>query len=48
MKFGLFYQVCEEFRENCPLYEIGFQMAQKENSDVVRHFGLQSVEHWIK
>lgn len=43
------YKVCEDFRENCPTcIECGFQLAQKNNSDVVRHFGLQSVEHWIK
>ncbi|XP_005099250.1 exportin-5 [Aplysia californica] len=43
------HTVCEDFKENCPdCIECGLQLARKEYSAVVRHFGLQSVEHWIK
>ncbi|KAK7104837.1 exportin-5-like [Littorina saxatilis] len=43
------HQVCEEFREKSPAcLECGLVLAGQQNSPIVRHFGLQLVEHFIK
>uniref|UniRef100_A0A8C9SSL1 Exportin-5 n=1 Tax=Scleropages formosus TaxID=113540 RepID=A0A8C9SSL1_SCLFO len=40
---------CEEFKEQCPFcVPCGLQLADKSQSPVVRHFGLQILEHVIK
>ncbi|KAJ8248631.1 hypothetical protein GJAV_G00244070 [Gymnothorax javanicus] len=40
---------CEEFKEKCPFcVPCGLQLADKAQSPVVRHFGLQILEHVIK
>ncbi|KAI1886356.1 hypothetical protein AGOR_G00213180 [Albula goreensis] len=40
---------CEEFKEKCPFcVPCGLQLADKSQSPVVRHFGLQILEHVIK
>ncbi|XP_076464074.1 exportin-5-like [Babylonia areolata] len=43
------HQVCEEFREKSPAcLECGMILAGQQNSPIIRHFGLQLVEHFIK
>lgn len=44
------YNACEHFKEKSPLcVQCGLYLAQKsEFSHVVRHFGLQLMEHCIK
>ncbi|PVD26679.1 hypothetical protein C0Q70_14357 [Pomacea canaliculata] len=43
------HQICEEFREKSPVcLQCGMMLAGKQFSPVVRHFGLQIVEHFIK
>ncbi|GFS26626.1 exportin-5 [Elysia marginata] len=43
------HKICEDFKENSKIgVQYGFKLAEKENSAVVRHFGLQLVEHCIK
>uniref|UniRef100_A0A8C4QPI4 Exportin 5 n=1 Tax=Eptatretus burgeri TaxID=7764 RepID=A0A8C4QPI4_EPTBU len=43
------FQFCEEVKENSPCLSIcGRLMATKTNSAMVRHFGLQLLEHCIK
>uniref|UniRef100_A0A8C8I1V4 Exportin-5 n=1 Tax=Oncorhynchus tshawytscha TaxID=74940 RepID=A0A8C8I1V4_ONCTS len=40
---------CEEFKEKCPFcVPCGLQLADKAQTAVVRHFGLQILEHVIK
>ncbi|KAK3523336.1 hypothetical protein QTP86_029488 [Hemibagrus guttatus] len=40
---------CEEFKEKCPYcIPCGLQLADKSQTAVVRHFGLQILEHVIK
>ncbi|KAF5895633.1 exportin-5 isoform X2, partial [Clarias magur] len=40
---------CEEFKEKCPFcIPCGLQLADKSQTAVVRHFGLQILEHVIK
>ncbi|XP_027030360.1 exportin-5 [Tachysurus fulvidraco] len=40
---------CEEFKEKCPFcIPCGIQLADKSQAAVVRHFGLQILEHVIK
>ncbi|XP_030627433.1 exportin-5 [Chanos chanos] len=40
---------CEEFKEKCPYcVPCGLQLAEKSQPAVVRHFGLQILEHVIK
>ncbi|XP_036402573.1 exportin-5 [Megalops cyprinoides] len=40
---------CEEFKEKCPFcVPCGLQLAEKSQTAVVRHFGLQILEHVIK
>ncbi|XP_053475356.1 exportin-5 isoform X2 [Ictalurus furcatus] len=40
---------CEEFKEKCPYcIQCGLQLADKSQTAVVRHFGLQILEHVIK
>ncbi|XP_072565537.1 exportin-5 isoform X1 [Paramormyrops kingsleyae] len=40
---------CEEFKEKCPFcVPCGLQLAEKSQPAVVRHFGLQIIEHVIK
>ncbi|KAI4880521.1 hypothetical protein NFI96_013341 [Prochilodus magdalenae] len=40
---------CEEFKEKCPFcVPCGLQLADKSQAAVVRHFGLQILEHVIK
>ncbi|KAJ8250821.1 hypothetical protein COCON_G00227430 [Conger conger] len=40
---------CEEFKEKCPFcVPCGLQLADKAQSPVIRHFGLQILEHVIK
>ncbi|XP_067093000.1 exportin-5 [Osmerus mordax] len=40
---------CEEFKEKCPFcVPCGLQLAEKAQTAVVRHFGLQILEHVIK
>ncbi|CAH2256592.1 exportin-5 isoform X3 [Pelobates cultripes] len=43
------FQFCEDFKENCPLcVPCGLKLAEKMQLPVVRHFGLQVLEHVIK
>ncbi|KAL8619551.1 hypothetical protein ACOMHN_019607 [Nucella lapillus] len=43
------HQVCEEFREKSPAcLECGVILAGQQNSAIIRHFGLQLMEHSIK
>ncbi|XP_076324689.1 exportin-5-like protein Ranbp21 [Tachypleus tridentatus] len=43
------YKICEDFKENSPLcVQCGLQLTNKDYSSVVRHFGLQLIEHVIK
>ncbi|XP_013773403.1 exportin-5-like [Limulus polyphemus] len=43
------YKICEDFKENSPLcVQCGLQLTNKGYSSVVRHFGLQLIEHVIK
>ncbi|CAG5130696.1 unnamed protein product [Candidula unifasciata] len=43
------HKICEDFKENSSgSIQYGLQLSQKEHSAVVRHFGLQVVEHCIK
>uniref|UniRef100_A0AAY4D9F0 Importin N-terminal domain-containing protein n=1 Tax=Denticeps clupeoides TaxID=299321 RepID=A0AAY4D9F0_9TELE len=40
---------CEEFKEKCPFcVQCGLQLSEKVHSPVIRHFGLQILEHVIK
>ncbi|KAJ8013750.1 hypothetical protein DPEC_G00033030 [Dallia pectoralis] len=40
---------CEEFKEKCPFsVSCGLQLADKTQTAVVRHFGLQILEHVVK
>ncbi|KAJ8384765.1 hypothetical protein AAFF_G00198510 [Aldrovandia affinis] len=40
---------CEEFKEKCPFcVPCGLQLADKSQSPIVRHFGLQILEHVVK
>ncbi|KAM6956508.1 exportin-5 [Aplochiton taeniatus] len=40
---------CEEFKEKCPFcVPCGLQLADKSQTAIVRHFGLQILEHVIK
>ncbi|XP_078592068.1 exportin-5-like [Branchiostoma floridae x Branchiostoma japonicum] len=40
------YQLCENFKEHSPhCAACGLQLAQKNNNPVIRHFGLQLLEH---
>ncbi|XP_076867648.1 exportin-5 [Brachyhypopomus gauderio] len=40
---------CEEFKEKCPFsVPCGLQLADKSQAAVIRHFGLQILEHVIK
>nr|XP_014347923.1 PREDICTED: exportin-5 [Latimeria chalumnae] len=40
---------CEEFKEKCPICVLcGLKLADKSNSAIVRHFGLQVLEHCVK
>ncbi|XP_072526309.1 exportin-5 [Salminus brasiliensis] len=40
---------CEEFKEKCPFcVPCGLQLADKSQAAVVRHFGLQILEHVVK
>ncbi|KAG1656142.1 Exportin-5 [Nymphon striatum] len=42
-------KLCEDFKENSPLcVQCGLNLAGKENSHIVRHFGLQLIEHCIR
>ncbi|XP_071797679.1 exportin-5-like [Asterias amurensis] len=45
------YQLCEEFKELAPFSECvasGLQFADIRNTTVIRHFGLQLLEHSVK
>ncbi|RUS77141.1 hypothetical protein EGW08_015097 [Elysia chlorotica] len=43
------HKICEDFKENSKIaVQYGFKLAEKDNSAVVRHFGLQLIEHCIK
>ncbi|KAG8236610.1 hypothetical protein J437_LFUL017051 [Ladona fulva] len=43
------YEACERFKESSPLCaQCGLYLARKENSHIIRHFGLQLMEHCIK
>ncbi|KAI8480191.1 Exportin-5, partial [Branchiostoma belcheri] len=43
------YQLCENFKEHSPhCAACGLQLAQKNNNPVIRHFGLQLLEHCAK
>ncbi|NXQ23517.1 XPO5 protein, partial [Alaudala cheleensis] len=40
---------CEEFKEKCPIcVPCGLKLAEKTQSAIVRHFGLQILEHVVK
>ncbi|XP_051775267.1 exportin-5 [Erpetoichthys calabaricus] len=40
---------CEEFKEKCPIcVECGLKLAEKSQPALVRHFGLQILEHCVK
>ncbi|XP_053568730.1 exportin-5 [Bombina bombina] len=40
---------CEEFKEKCPhCVSCGLQLAEKTRAPVIRHFGLQVLEHVVK
>lgn len=42
-------QICEEFKESSPdCLPCGLVLAGKQFSPILRHFGLQLVEHCIK
>lgn len=42
-------QFCEEFKEKCPFcVQCGLQLSDRKQNAVVRHFGLQILEHVIK
>lgn len=46
---SIFHQFCEEFKESSTLcVPCGLQLADKAQPAVVRHFGLQILEHVIK
>ncbi|XP_046395855.1 exportin-5 isoform X3 [Ischnura elegans] len=43
------YEACESFKESSPLCaQCGLYLARKENPHIIRHFGLQLMEHCIK
>ncbi|GFN82344.1 cilia- and flagella-associated protein 36-like, partial [Plakobranchus ocellatus] len=43
------HKICEDFKDNSKIgVQYGLKLAEKENSAVVRHFGLQLIEHCIK
>lgn len=43
------YEVCEEFKEHSPLCaQVGLLLSERGKPPVVRHFGLQLIEHCIK
>ncbi|XP_033734576.1 exportin-5-like [Pecten maximus] len=43
------HKICEEFKETSPLcINCGLALSQRQNSSIVRHFGLQLLEHAIK
>ncbi|XP_071452699.1 exportin-5 isoform X2 [Hetaerina americana] len=43
------YEACERFKESSPLCaQCGVYLARKENPPIIRHFGLQLMEHCIK
>uniref|UniRef100_A0A4W3GQ55 Exportin 5 n=1 Tax=Callorhinchus milii TaxID=7868 RepID=A0A4W3GQ55_CALMI len=45
----LYEAFCEEFKEKCPqTVQCGLRLAEKNNTGIVRHFGLQILEHSIK
>lgn len=49
VRFVVLPQFCEEFKENNSLcVPCGLQLADKAQPAVVRHFGLQILEHVIK
>ncbi|KAI2542475.1 exportin 5 [Homo sapiens] len=40
---------CEEFKEKCPIcVPCGLRLAEKTQVAIVRHFGLQILEHVVK
>ncbi|VFV47000.1 Hypothetical predicted protein, partial [Lynx pardinus] len=42
-------QFCEEFKEKCPIcVPCGLRLAEKTQIAIVRHFGLQILEHVVK
>ncbi|XP_035747901.1 exportin-5, partial [Egretta garzetta] len=42
-------QFCEEFKEKCPIcVPCGLKLAEKTQTAIVRHFGLQILEHVVK
>jgi exportin-5 len=43
------YEACEQFKETSPMCaECGLYLAQLPNIAIVRHFGLQLMEHCVK
>lgn len=43
------FQFCEEFKEKCPTcVPCGLKLAEKTQTAIVRHFGLQILEHVVK
>ncbi|KAK6181164.1 hypothetical protein SNE40_009086 [Patella caerulea] len=43
------HQICEDFKDNSPYcVQVGISISSKEYSPVIRHFGLQLLEHCIK
>lgn len=43
------FQFCEEFKEKCPIcVPCGLRLAEKTQIAIVRHFGLQILEHVVK
>lgn len=42
-------QFCEEFKEKCPFcVQCGLQLSERTQNPIIRHFGLQILEHVIK
>lgn len=49
LSVDLVFQFCEEFKEKCPYcVPCGLRLSDKSQPAVVRHFGLQILEHVIK
>lgn len=43
------YDACERFKETSPYCaQCGLYLARRENPHIVRHFGLQLMEHCVK
>uniref|UniRef100_A0A8C8RCI7 Exportin-5 n=1 Tax=Pelusios castaneus TaxID=367368 RepID=A0A8C8RCI7_9SAUR len=46
---SIFPGFCEEFKEKCPIcVPCGLKLAEKTQTAIVRHFGLQILEHVVK